>query len=83
MRRSSDLPFTDLSSQVHRTGSASPIVHIPYDEAYEEGFEDMMRRVPDIRKVGALIGYRPTLGIDEILERVIADQKVRQAAGTV
>jgi UDP-glucose 4-epimerase len=54
------------------TGSASPIVKIPYDEAYEAGFEDMPRRVPDISKIRALIGYEPTVELDEILTRVIA-----------
>ena len=63
------------------TGSGSPIVRVPYDEAYEEGFEDMMRRVPDISRLRSLIGYRPTLDIREILEQVIAERKVRQAAG--
>jgi UDP-glucose 4-epimerase len=54
------------------TGSRSPIVTIPYDQAYEAGFEDMPRRVPDISKIRALIGYRPTVELDEILTRVIA-----------
>jgi UDP-glucose 4-epimerase len=52
-------------------GSNSKIVQIPYDEAYEAGFEDMPRRVPDIAKVKALIGYAPTVELDEILTRVI------------
>ena len=54
------------------TGSSSEIVHIPYDEAYEEGFEDMPRRVPDITKIGALVGYRPERRLKQILESVIA-----------
>ncbi len=54
------------------TGSTSPIVTIPYDQAYEAGFEDMPRRVPDISKIRALIGYQPTVELDEILTRVIA-----------
>ncbi len=54
------------------TGSTSPIVTIPYDQAYESGFEDMPRRVPDIAKIRALIGYEPTVALDEILTRVIA-----------
>jgi UDP-glucose 4-epimerase len=54
------------------TGSRSPIVTIPYDQAYEAGFEDMPRRVPDISKIRALIGYEPTVELDEILTRVIA-----------
>jgi len=53
------------------TGSGSPIVHVPYDQAYEAGFEDMPRRVPNLAKIGALLGYEPTVGLDEILGRVI------------
>jgi UDP-glucose 4-epimerase len=53
------------------TGSSSDIVRIPYEQAYEQGFEDMPRRVPDISKIRALVGYEPTVGLDEILARVI------------
>ena len=53
------------------TKSASPIVNIPYDQAYESGFEDMPRRVPDLTKIHALIGYEPQVSLDEILRRVI------------
>jgi UDP-glucose 4-epimerase len=53
------------------TGGQSAIVHIPYDEAYEAGFEDMPRRVPDISRIGALVGYKPTVDLDQILERVV------------
>ena len=53
------------------TGSRSPIHFVPYDEAYEEGFEDMPRRVPDLSKVAALIGYRPRFALQEIVQRVI------------
>ena len=53
------------------TRSESEIVHIPYEEAYEQGFEDTCRRVPDISKVRALIGYEPTLDLPEILQKVI------------
>ena len=53
------------------TNSPSEIVHIPYDQAYESGFEDMPRRVPDITKLHKLIGYRPTVELDEILARII------------
>ena len=53
------------------SGSDSPIVHVPYDEAYAEGFEDMPRRVPDLRKIRALIGYQPRLGLREIVASVI------------
>jgi UDP-glucose 4-epimerase len=52
------------------TGSSSEIIHISYDEAYELGFEDMHRRVPDIAKVSALVGYKPSLTTRQIIERV-------------
>jgi UDP-glucose 4-epimerase len=52
-------------------GSASEIVRIPYDQAYESGFEDMPRRVPDISRIRNLVGYEPTVDLDEILNRVI------------
>jgi len=51
--------------------SSSPITYIPYDQAYESGFEDMPRRVPDLRKVFEMIGYRPRHGLDDILKEVI------------
>ncbi len=53
------------------TGSTSEIVRIPYDQAYEAGFEDMPRRVPDISRVQKLVGYAPTVELDETLARVI------------
>jgi UDP-glucose 4-epimerase len=52
-------------------GSTSPIKLIPYDEAYESGFEDMPRRVPDLTRIRALIGYEPKHQLDEILVQVI------------
>jgi UDP-glucose 4-epimerase len=63
------------------TGSASPIQLVPYDQAYEAGFEDMPRRVPDLTKIRAAIGYEPTVGLDEILARVI--EHARSAPGAV
>jgi UDP-glucose 4-epimerase len=53
-----------------RTGSSSPIQFIPYDKAYEPGFEDMMRRVPCIDKLHALTGFRPRTSLVEIIDRV-------------
>jgi UDP-glucose 4-epimerase len=53
------------------TGSSSEIVHIPYEKAYGEGFEDMPRRVPCIDKIHDLIGYRPRKSLDQILGGVI------------
>jgi UDP-glucose 4-epimerase len=60
------------------TGSKSEIVTVPYDEAYEEGFEDMPRRVPDTSKVAALVGFRPTVSLDDILQSVIEYYSGRQ-----
>ena len=54
-----------------RTGSSSPIEFVAYDKAYEEGFEDMPRRVPDLSKIHQLVGYEPTVQLDEIITKVI------------
>jgi UDP-glucose 4-epimerase len=54
------------------SGSTSPIKFIPYDEAYESGFEDMPRRVPDLSKAEGMIGYKPRHSLDDILTQVIA-----------
>lgn len=62
------------------TASSSKIVMIPYEEAYEEGFEDMLRRVPDISKVNALTGFAPQYGLDKILKDVISYTRGRLAA---
>ena len=53
------------------TGSTSPIVQVPYDQAYQEGFEDMQRRVPSLERLQGLIGFSPRQGIREILSSVI------------
>ena len=53
------------------SGSTSPIRFIPYDQAYESGFEDMPRRVPDLTKVTQMIGYAPRYTLDDILTQVI------------
>ncbi len=67
-----EVTILELARRVKaRTGSASEIVIVPYDRAYEEGFEDMQRRVPDLAKLRALTGYEPRVGLDEILDRVI------------
>jgi UDP-glucose 4-epimerase len=76
-----EITIGDLAERVRQlAGSASEIVRIPYDQAYESGFEDMPRRVPDIRRIGALIGYKPTVNLDEILRRVIEFEKATSPA---
>jgi UDP-glucose 4-epimerase len=64
-----------------RTGSSSEIVTIPYDQAYEAGFEDMPRRVPDLAKIHRAIGYTPKVGLDEIIDRVVAEKRSYAGAG--
>ena len=67
-----EISIGDLAERIRAlAGSKSEIVRIPYDQAYEAGFEDMPRRVPDISKIKALVGYAPTVELDEILTRVI------------
>jgi len=73
-----EVSILELANRVKElTKSESEIVMIPYDEAYEEGFEDMPRRVPDISKVGALVGFRPQMKLDGILKSVIDYQSGR------
>jgi UDP-glucose 4-epimerase len=69
---SEEITMWDLATRVKAiTSSASDIVLIPYDEAYEAGFEDMPRRVPNLTKIRELVGYTPRVGLDEILRRVV------------
>ena len=57
------------------TGGRSEVRRIPYSEAYPAGFEDMLRRVPDLTKIHRLIGYRPTRNLDQILADVVAEHR--------
>jgi len=67
-----EVTIRELADRVKRiTASNSPVQLVPYDEAYEAGFEDMPRRVPDISKVHGLIGFQPRLTLDEIVCRVV------------
>ena len=66
-----EITIEDLAKLVkERTGSSSPIEFVPYDRAYEPGFEDMMRRVPSVDKLHALTGFRPQTSLNEIIDRV-------------
>lgn len=65
-----------------RTGSSSPIEFVPYDRAYEPGFEDMMRRVPSIDKLGSLTGFRPRIPLTEIIDRVAAYFQTKSEGAT-
>jgi UDP-glucose 4-epimerase len=75
-----EISILDLANKVKElTHSESEIVLVPYDEAYEEGFEDMPRRVPDISKANQHIGFAPTFDLEGILTSVIAFHSGRQA----
>ena len=67
---------------IQMTQSSSKIIHIPYDQAYEEGFEDMQRRVPDITKAAKTVGFNPQKTLEDILKMVIDSQRVQAPAGT-
>ena len=68
-----EVSILDLARRVKaRTGSNSAIELVPYERAYEQGFEDMHRRVPDLAKLRALTGYEPQVQLDEVIDRVTA-----------
>jgi len=78
-----EISILDLAKRVKKlAGSDSEIVLVPYDEAYEEGFEDMPRRVPDISKVNKLVGFKPEKSLDDILKSVIEFHSGRMTAGS-
>lgn len=71
-----EVSILDVAQRVKAlTGSTSEIRMIPYSEAYEPGFEDMERRVPDITKIAGLVGFQPTVNLDGILDRVVAYER--------
>ncbi len=75
-----EISILGLAERVRElTGSESEIVLVPYDEAYEEGFEDMPRRYPDVSKVEAAVGWKPTRSLDGILADVISFQQAEAA----
>lgn len=68
-----EITIRELAERVKaRTGSQSEIVLIPYDQAYEVGFEDMRRRVPDISKIRRVIGWEPTTPLDTTIDQIVA-----------
>ncbi len=75
-----EVTISALAARVREAaGSTSDIVLVPYAEAYAEGFEDMLRRVPDVRKLERTIGFRPRTKLDQIITDVVADQRARLA----
>jgi nucleoside-diphosphate-sugar epimerase len=71
-----EISILDLAARVRElTGSKSEIVKIPYDEAYEAGFEDMPRRVPDTTKLRKTLGWAPTRTLDDIIGDVVEEHR--------
>jgi len=71
-----EISIRELAERVRSlTGSSSEIIFVPYDEAYEAGFEDMQRRRPDTSKINGLLGWSPTRNLDDIVLSVAADLK--------
>jgi UDP-glucose 4-epimerase len=67
-----EISINELAAKViSMSDSSSEIVHLTYEEAYGEGFEDMARRVPDLRKAGKFFGYCPKKSLDDIISSVI------------
>jgi len=67
-----DISISKLAEAIRKmTGSGSKIVNIPYDKAYEKGFEDMRKRLPDISKAKSLIGFQPRIKLEETLADII------------
>ena len=76
-----EITIEDLAKRVITlTNSSSKIQYIPYDQAYEEGFEDMLRRVPSLEKVKKFIGYTPTTKLDAIIQSVVDFERSRATA---
>ena len=76
---SQEVTIRELANRVKElTGSASEIRFVPYEEAYEAGFEDMPRRVPDLTRALEVIGYKPALNLTDILQDVIASMSEKQ-----
>jgi UDP-glucose 4-epimerase len=76
-----EISMNELAQRIKAiTHSSSPITHVPYNEAFQEGFEDMERRVPDITKIKNLIGYKNTHSLDGILTKVVEYEKNRTAS---
>ena len=66
------ISIEELAEKVKKLArSTSPIIHIPYEKAYEKGFEDMRHREPDITKIKGLIGFQPKVDLDEMLVNII------------
>jgi UDP-glucose 4-epimerase len=81
--RTDEISILELAELIkHLTGSGSEIIKVPYEEAYEEGFEDMSRRVPDLAKIERLLGWAAHRDLPAILEDVIESQRAKDPVST-
>jgi UDP-glucose 4-epimerase len=79
-----EVSIFELAERVRETtGSSSEITLVPYDDAYEEGFEDVPTRVPDIGKVAHLLGWKPTRDLARILAEVVEHRRAESGLGQV
>jgi UDP-glucose 4-epimerase len=78
-----EISIRDLAQQViQRTGSQSQVQIIPYEEAYTEpGYEDFMRRVPSIAKIGQMVGWEPVVSLPETIDQIIAYYREKTTHG--
>ena len=78
-----EISILNLAQRIKEmVASVSNVVMIPYERAYDHGFEDMMRRVPSVDKLHAITGFRPQTSLNEIIDRVAAFFRDRANAGT-
>jgi UDP-glucose 4-epimerase len=76
-----EISIADLAQTVKtRTASTSEISYVPYDQAYEPGFEDMMRRVPNVEKLQRLTGFRPQIKLANIIDSVSSHLREKETA---
>ena len=74
-----EVSIEQLAKEIIRiTKSKSKIEYIPYEKAYEEGFEDMQRRIPDTTKINKLIGFKPSYTLKQIIEDIVGNIKGAQ-----
>ena len=79
-----EISMLDLAREVVlRTGSASEVRLVSYEDAFGPGFEDMRRRVPDVTKLTALTGWAPTRSLGDILDETIAHARAEHVAAAV
>jgi UDP-glucose 4-epimerase len=79
-----EISIRDLAYKVKAmTGSNSPVEFVPYAEVFDDSFEDMPRRVPDISKIRRYVGYSPTVHLDEIIDNVVEYWRTDRAAHVV